>query len=141
MKRVPNGKANREKNLDFQERIQKKHGWIPSPSKYNLTIDWTKEGSKNSGKFLKSEKITFSDAMIRYTKKFDGPSPASYGPEAWKKKAEFRKAVGTYTIKDQRITFTDQAANISPLVPASNKYDNIPLDKFKEDKEKSARIH
>ena len=34
-----------------------------------------------------------------------------------------------------------EATNVSPLVPAANKYDVINLDRFKEDKEKCARIH
>lgn len=41
--------------------MDKKVGWIPSPNKYNLTIDWSKELSKNNGKFFKSERVTFSD--------------------------------------------------------------------------------
>ena len=75
MKRIPNGRADRSKNPDFQERTQKKVGWIPSPSKYNLTIDWTKELSKNNGKFFKGERVTFTEGEIRVTKKFNGPSP------------------------------------------------------------------
>lgn len=75
LKRVPNGKSDKQKIPDFQERANKKVGWIPSPSKYNLTIDWTKELSKNNGKFFKGERITMSDEMIRLTKKANGPSP------------------------------------------------------------------
>lgn len=34
-----------------------------------------------------------------------------------------------------------EASNVSPLVPGANKYDVINLDRFKEEKEKCARIH
>jgi len=82
-----------------------------------------------------------SDAQIRLTKKANGPSPQSYQPEVWKKRNSFKKPIGTYTVKENIITFVQEAANTSPNVPASNKYDTINLDRFKEDREKFTKIH
>lgn len=82
-----------------------------------------------------------SDAQIRLTKKANGPSPQSYQPEVWKKRNSFKKPIGTYTVKENIITFVQEAANTSPNVPSSNKYDTINLDRFKEDREKFTKIH
>ena len=46
LKKAPFGLSLREKNLDFQEQMQKKKGWIPSPDKYKLDINWLTQSPK-----------------------------------------------------------------------------------------------
>ena len=67
------------------------------------------------------------------SKKEDRPSPAHYETsERWKKLSQQKKTKGTYTYKEDKITFVTEAVNIANEVPASNKYDKIPLDTYLE---------
>jgi hypothetical protein len=40
LKKAPFGLSNKKKYDDFQSEIQKKKGWVPSPDKYKLDINW-----------------------------------------------------------------------------------------------------
>lgn len=140
-KKAPFGMSNKEKNPSFGEQMQKKKGWVPSPDKYNLGYDWLTNSPKRAGEFLKKPRQTFSDEIIQRTLKANGPSPASYDVDKkWKTHSNQKKTTGNYTYREEIITFVGEASNVKDYVPASNKYDKVPLDNYLN-RTMSTKIH
>jgi hypothetical protein len=54
-----------------------KHTKNTPAAKYNILDDWTKKFDPKNGKFLKSEKITFTGEVMNKGKKFK-PCPGYY---------------------------------------------------------------
>jgi hypothetical protein len=48
----------------------------PNCASYNLTFDWTKKFATNTGKFLKGNKVTMTERIIKDNHK--RPGPATY---------------------------------------------------------------
>ena len=113
--------------------ITKRKGWVPSPDKYKLEINWLTQSPKQNGQFLKKPRITFSGEVVAQTAKENRPSPSTYDTlkdDRWKKLSQQRKTKGMYTFKEEKITFVTEATNIANEVPASNKYDKVKLDTY-----------
>ena len=65
MKKIKFGNSNREKLLSFGANAQKIKDWVPSPSQYNLEIDWSNTLPKDSGKFKRKPKETFITTIFK----------------------------------------------------------------------------
>lgn len=88
LKKAPFGLSNKKKYDDFQSEIHKKKGWVPSPDKYKLEINWLTQSPKQKGAFLKKPRITFSGEVVAQTAKENRPSPSTYDylkDDRWKK--------------------------------------------------------
>lgn len=92
MKKALLGKAGKVKKVDAISEYAKKLAYIPSPHKYELTMNWEKNfPSKNNGRFLLSHRHMMSDVIEieakKKTEKLGGknPGPSSHHSEtAWK---------------------------------------------------------
>lgn len=85
-------KFSKSKGKNFVEIEAKKKAFIPGPQ-YNTTYDWTKMINGNSGKFLKSQRLTLPMEIIKNKEK-GTPSPGQYETSVWKKIDD--KIIGNY---------------------------------------------
>jgi uncharacterized phage protein gp47/JayE len=84
LKRIPNGKANKEKSLTFAENIMKKRAWVPGPANYSKIENWSTSLPKNSGKFSIKPRITIAGEIYVKSQKYNVPSPSDYNSESWR---------------------------------------------------------
>lgn len=73
----------KSKLVNFAEFEAKSKAYIPGPQ-YNTTSDWSKMIKGNTGKFLKSQRLTLPMEIIKNKDK-GTPSPGQYDVEVWKK--------------------------------------------------------
>lgn len=86
-------------------------------AKYNVLDDWNKKFDTNTGKFLKSEKVTFTGEIMNKSKKHR-PCPGFY-----KFKAPSDEPMGfakrTFSLEQKGCSFIDETKRLSSLTPGS----------------------
>jgi hypothetical protein len=88
------GRIDRQKIKNFTEVEAKNKAYIPGPQ-YNTTTDWNKVLPNQTGKFLKSQRITLAGEILKYKDKTT-PSPGQYESAPWKKIND--KIAGNYNM-------------------------------------------
>ena len=85
---------NKEKRRNFADLEAKRMSFVPGPSKYMTQPDWRKNIKGKRGKFLKKERRTFTESVMKYEKKKPAPSKY-YNKEALKEQDP--RPLGNYT--------------------------------------------
>lgn len=88
------GRMDRQKVKNFAELEAKNKAYVPGPQ-YNTTTDWTKTMPNQTGRFLKSQRITIAGEILKYKDKTT-PSPGQYEATPWKKIND--KITGNYNV-------------------------------------------
>ena len=135
MKKVPFGHSAKYKHLTFGAQVMKDKQWVPSPSLYKLDYNWQNMLPKDNGKFKIDKRQTYIDQIFYLSKKKERSSPGvgNYKEDQkWVHKSKHSRTLGTYTVKDSRVTLYDEKIHHSMHVPASNKYNKPDIEKLKE---------
>jgi hypothetical protein len=92
------GKIDKQKRINFAEHEARRKSYVPSPSQYNTVHEWNQLIPKQTGKFLKGERMTIAGEIIKNSKKPEKstPSPNHYNISVWKKIDD--KALGNYKL-------------------------------------------
>jgi hypothetical protein len=80
-----NAKMEKSKLSNFADLEAKNKAFVPGPSHYSTATDWSKMIKGNSGKFLKSQRLTLPMEIMKNKEK-GTPSPGQYeNTEVWRK--------------------------------------------------------
>ena len=67
----------KEKKTNFVDEEIKNRNWVPG-HKYNIEKEWKERFPVNFGKFKRANRDTFTDEVIRHSRKYSFPSPGVY---------------------------------------------------------------
>lgn len=131
------GIRNKEKRYSFIDEVVKSKKIVPSPQKYlNQDVWCSPRGTgRQSGSFLKDERITTTQGIFKREKQFPIPAANAYNTtQAWKYTQG--KVPGTYSPRDIQVCFIDESIAISKDSPPTGRYKVVNLEKYKKRTEK-----
>lgn len=84
---------NKEKRKNFADLEAKRLSFVPGPTKYMQQPDWRNNIKGRRGKFLKRERRTFTESVMKREK--SNPAPSKYHNKKALKQQE-KRPLGTY---------------------------------------------